>query len=564
MKKILFLLLFIFLLSLDNVFALNEKTTIRVGLSNQNFSVFEHQSQEFICENTIKITDLQNNIEIKNIEANTPVKITMEEGVFKIYKNEELIYETQDGIIVLSSNKPIGILNLNRKGTPARYSGMIELRKTKNGDKFHTINVVNLDDYLKGSVPNEMPVSFGLEALKAQAIAAKNYVTKSKISEYYDVVDSTQSQVYYGYNSNTDISNKAVDETKGIYALYNQQPISALYFSTSPGITDNWSDVFGTPNTHNPYPYLKARYDNPYQKPLNTEKDVQEFYSSKAGGFDTNSPKYRWSLEYSKDELENTLKNTLFEQSKTGNVMPKLNSPDDFKDLIDIKPIKRTQSGKIIELEILAQSGNYKVKRELSIRKLFKKENSFLPSANFYIETTKAINEDISAPIPTKENIFSTIDDIFTIKNNPVVSYKLIGGGFGHGVGMSQFGAYHLSKSGKKFPYILKHYYSGITLGTLVKSVNYNEYNMSYKTDFYFNPNTFKTVNLYVKNPKKASEFPFKINNYDFSDTKEMSANFISKMDITQYLKTGLNTISFKPLSLNNKGKTVEYRIEFQ
>ena len=127
---------------------------------------------------------------------------------------------------------------------------------------------------------------------------------------------------------------------------------------------------------------------------------------------------------------------------------------------------------------------------------------------------------------------------------------------------MSQFGAYNMAKMGRKYPEILNHYYHSINISTFPKTVLYNNYNVHYKTDFYFDSATFKKAYLYVSNLKNVNEFPFKVNEYEFSETKDIAKNRIIKTDITQYLKNGINTIDFSPLSENNKGKYVIYRVE--
>jgi stage II sporulation protein D len=78
------------------------------------------------------------------------------------------------------------------------------------------VNVLPLEDYLKGVVPNELPVRFGLEALKAQAVAARNYTIRPRTRVYhnFDVCDSVQCQVYFGANTEHPLSNKAIEETK--------------------------------------------------------------------------------------------------------------------------------------------------------------------------------------------------------------------------------------------------------------------------------------------------------------------------------------------------------------
>lgn len=556
MKKILVLILSLFLttncaLCIDN----GEKKNIRVGITNQNFSSSEHKSADFISENIIKIIDLLNNTDIENTEANKKINITVVDGMFNISIDNNLKYQNVKGPLLLSSNAPIGLVNLNRKGTPAKYKGMIELR-VKNNNSFNIINIIDMVNYLRGVVPNEMPVSFGLEALKAQTVAARNYATNSAISPNFDVTDSTASQVYYGVNSYRDITDNAVLQTHGIYALYSHtnKPISALYFSTSPGITDDWDEVFAT-NNKGLHPYLKPKYDNPNQKPLFDEKDVKEFYSRRDTGLDTNSPKFRWSFEFTREELENVLHNTLQQQSKAGLVEPKYDGDIKLEGLKEIKPIKRTESGKITELLISSKTGDYKVKKELGIRRVLKKNNTMLPSANFFIETQ---GETTDNEKEKKLLIFFDVDEKYPEK------FKLTGGGFGHGVGMSQFGAYNMAKQGRKYPEILNHYYTDIILSTMPKTVFFNEYNVWYKTEFYFDKSTFKTAYLYIDNSKNTNEFNFKINDYEFLNTADFAHNKLIKINITPYLTQGINNVNFAPLTQKNKGKIVVYQVEFE
>ena len=554
MKKGLIILLITTFLFM-NAYAQMEKSTVRVGISNQSFSQFDYQNIKLSSQNIIKLVDMSQNTSIQDIEANNIVEIQMIDGLYTILVDGEKKYENLQGPLLFSSNAKLVVVELNRKGMPAKYDGMIEITKSKNNQRFNVVNVVDIENYLRGVVPNEMPISFGLEALKAQAVAARNYVTNAKISPNYDVTDSTASQVYYGVNSYRDISDKAINETKGIYALYNEKPISALYFSTSAGITDDWDDVFATDKNKGLHPYLKASYDKENQKPLKSEDDVKKFYLSKDTGFDINSPKFRWEYDFTRVELEEVLHNTLQQQSKAGLVEPKYDGDIKLEGLKEIKPIKRTQSGKLVEIEIVAKSGNYKVKKELGIRRLIKKNNTALPSANFFVETQG--REKLAQDNEENNSFF----DSFDMEKYPS-NFKFIGGGYGHGVGMSQFGAYNLSKAGKNYIQILKHYYSDINISTIPKTVFYNEYNVWYKTEFYFDKKAFNKAYLIVDNPKNVTEFPFKINNYDFNDTKSITKDKLIKMDITQYLKEGINIINFAPLTRENKGKTVDYRVE--
>ena len=190
---------------------------------------------------------------------------------------------------------------------------------------------------------------------------------------------------------------------------------------------------------------------------------------------------------------------------------------------------------------------------------MFKKNHVALPSTAFFVEESRkkeTIKEDNNE---VDEINFS----IFSDENKYPKTFNIIGGGFGHGVGMSQYGAKNLAKMGKKYPEILNHYYSDIKTSTMPKEVEYNEHNIFYKTDFYFESNIHKKAYLYISNQRGIENYPFKINEYEFLDTTKISDNKVVKIDISQYLKEGNNTITFAPLTRENKGKHLTYRIEF-
>ncbi len=555
-----FLFLIAFLAFFLPVFAQDEKTTIRVGISNQGFSTFEHNSVKFSSPDETLIVDMAQNSQFK-VKENQLVSIKMADGVFKILADGEVLSKDAKGPIVLTPKEKIGIVELNRKGTPAYYSGLIELVATKN-DKFNIINVLDLQTYLKGVVPNEMPVSFGLEALKAQAVAARNYANRPQNAyKNYDVCDSTACQVYYGMNSQKEISDKAVDETKGIYALYKDEPILALYSSTAGGISEDWKNVYAPnqPNTPSK-PYLVSVCDDVNQKFLTTEKEVRDFYSNKTLSYDIKSPRYRWTVEWETPELEAVLNKTLVEQSRAGLVEPKFDGSYTLEGLKDIKVLKRGNSGKALEIEIVFKNGTFKVMRELGIRRVLKKNNAMLASGNFFVDKTESKKEE---KVEQEENkaVFS-FEKFIHPDENKVEKFVLTGGGFGHGVGMSQYGAGYMAQMGKKYDDILKHYYSGIALGTMQKEVLYNPYNLEYKTEFYYKKSSGESVILKVINPKKVSSLNFKINENSFNpDMTGYSAKTLG-MDITKYLVNGVNQIVFSPLSEKDKNKSVIFQVE--
>ena len=217
-----------------------------------------------------------------------------------------------------------------------------------------SIKTMSFDEYLYGVVSSEMGTSYTsngktkqvkIEALKAQAVAARNYVLTPRTQAYKDfsVVDSVASQVYYGANTEEDIATRAVMETDGIVALYDNQPILALYSSTAGGYTESYANAFSDPNTKifpSPdKPYLRAIPDKSDFEPLDSDEKAAKFYETKVPSFDIESPYYRWIKEWSVKELEDVLNSTLPVQSKTGFVFPEFKTGNKIGSIKDINRI---------------------------------------------------------------------------------------------------------------------------------------------------------------------------------------------------------------------------------
>ncbi len=545
--KRIFLAFIFFIFSQTAGLTIEQKDVVRVGISSQNFSVYAHSEANFICTGDILITDLNNNL---SYPPDTAIKIQANNGFLNVFADTKQVIKNSKGPLVLTSNTQIGISDLNRKGKPAFYDGQFEIRMLDNG-KFNIINILSMQNYLKGVVPNEMPSTFQLEALKAQAVSARNYANRDiNKNPNYDVVDSHMSQVYYGYNSQRELTNKAVDQTLGLYALWHGAPVIALYFSTSCGITDSWENVFAQnadPTLPKVLPYLVSVWDNPDYKELKTEKEIEDFLTSTPQTHDNLSPKYRWEVVFTKEELEGILPKTLKAQSSGGLVEPKFLDDTVFGTLEDIKVLKRGPSGKALLMEIKTDKGRWVVRKELGIRRVLAKDNKVLNSANFIIK---------------KENETKISEFIFRNSDKPSITYTLIGGGFGHGVGMSQYGANYMAQNGEDYVSILKHYYKGITVGTIPKKVEYNPYGRDYVIDFYYNKKDGENYYLKVDNTKRLANLNFYVNDIEFSPSLGPFSAPILMFDVTNYLKQGENRVIIKPISESEKYKSTRVWVE--
>lgn len=501
------------------VFASDSGYAVRVGITDNNFQNVLRQQVVVYATAECDICDKEGK-SLLHVNPDTDITVTnMLSGMEVIVEN--LGATLKEFEVVCPSGK-LGIRNLKRKGKQALYSGKFDFVQEKGHRGFYLVNVIDLEDYLKGVVPNEMPVKFGLEALKAQAVAARNYVLTPRTQAYdeFNVVDSVASQVYFGANTEEDLATRAVMETNGILALYNHEPILTLYSSTAGGYTESYSNAFSDNLTRAfpsaSRPYLTATPDKDDFEKLDTEEKAKEFYSSRVPSYDIESPYYRWQKEWTVGELENILKKTLPAQSKTGFVNPAFREGDSLGKIKDIKVMKRGESGKAMELDIMTSKTCYRVSKELVIRRVFQKDGISLPSANVIFEK--------------KLDSMGNITDI-----------TAYGGGFGHGVGMSQFGAgYMATRMGQPYYNILRHYYNGISLGTKPIEIGYKEFEQS----FWAPLGRAHIVIVGASVPKITVMINGK--------TRELSVNrgFFqkeTKVDISRYIEDGQNKILFYP-----------------
>ena len=514
------------------VFAGTNYNIVRVGLTDNKFQNVLKQETTIYGTAECEICDKITHKSMMKVPANKEIYIR--QGVSSLIVGiDGKGFHTND-IVIICPQGVLGVKGLLRKGKPALYHGAFEIVQKGDGSGFYLVNLVEIQEYLKGVVPNEMPVSFGLEALKAQAVAARNYVLTPRTQAYkeFNVVDSVASQVYFGVNTEEDLATRAVMETDGIVALYDNNLILALYSSTAGGYTESYANAFSDPNTKifpSPNkPYLVAVPDKSEFEPIDTEEKAKEFYEVKVPSFDINSPYYRWTKEWGANELEEVLKTTLPAQSPTGFIHPFVKKGDEIGTIRDIKVMKRGISGKAMAVEIMTSRGCYTVSKELVIRRVFQKDGISMPSANVVFE---------------KE-----ID-----KYGNVLKIKAFGGGFGHGVGMSQFGAgYMASKLNQSYYNILRHYYSGINLGTMPVTVSGEEVRQTF-----WAPIGRAQI---VVTDTNAGKIAVMINgkNHEIPVMKNIFQKDY-RIDISRYIEDGYNTIVFYPPSL---GRTVTLYVE--
>lgn len=184
------------------------------------------------------------------LAANTAAAIRWQAGAFLVGR-EKLRGE----VLMIRPAAKAGELSLDGR----RYRGALELRHKGGG--LTAVNIVPVDGYLRSVVPEEMPVDWPAEAIRAQSVAARSFALASRgrhASEGYDLCTTTHCQLYTGTAAEKSASNAAIKATRGEVLTYGGKPIEALFHTDSGGMTENSEDVWGS---H--VPYLRAARDTP-------------------------------------------------------------------------------------------------------------------------------------------------------------------------------------------------------------------------------------------------------------------------------------------------------------
>lgn len=405
MKKIFFLFLFL-LFFVNTVFA--KEPVLRVLIKDFSPDISISSSAEFIF--------YTNPHKPRTFKAGN-INIKATEEYFKIEINGEAFLEFTD--VVYFKARADNSLMMDNKN----YSGVLEIKRRKN--LIRVINRIGLESYLSGVLPRELKTSY-MEALKSQAIASRTYayakIFKSRKNDY-DIRSDSYHQVYEGQDEKDELIEKAIKETSGMVLYYkNKLAEYVCYHSTCGGSTENNENVFLT----EPIPYLRAISCNNIELIKFLKESGKKEYESVIKKIPENksalcedSGCYKWEVKLIKKELENDF-------------------PENFRKtlgkLMNIVPLKFGTSGRVVELNFAGDKKDYLVLGD-NIRRILKfKENG-------------------------KERwLYSTF---FKIKEPNGSEIILNGGGWGHGVGMCQFGALRMAKLGLSFEDILKYYYRG-------------------------------------------------------------------------------------------------------
>ena len=335
-----------------------------------------------------------------------------------------------------------------------RYRGGFEY--TVSGGGLQVVNVVDLEDYVKGVLPSEMPGDWELEALKAQAVCARTFAclnTKHLSAYGFDVCNSTDCQVYSGVGAATSATDRAVEETEGECLYYDGELAEAYYHSSDGGATEDAENVWGTD-----IPYLQGKED-PYEASISI-------------------PNYSWTVTYTWNELTWVLQNSGY----------------DIGNVVDAYVSEYTDLGNVYSVAFVDSRGREMTMTGDNARMAFYSTTlgKNVPSLRFTI--TGGTGGSGGYAVNSAGNTLSSLDGASVISGSGTVGrlegedhtaltasgktdltggtsgggtasrdgITITGTGSGHNVGMSQYGAKAMAEQGRDYTDILEFYFTGI------------------------------------------------------------------------------------------------------
>ncbi|MCX7780431.1 MAG: SpoIID/LytB domain-containing protein [Negativicutes bacterium] len=415
-----------------------------------------------IAEKNIRVGILTNQINVL-ITAGVPYELIDSDGrVAAQYKAQEKAAISVREAAVAINGKAINTgkltvriaaegehyIEVNKR----RYRGIVEIYRTAGKGGLTVVNSLPVEQYLYGTISQEVSPDWPEEALKAQAVAARSYIL-SLISlnkhqaDGFDVCATTDCQVYGGLDGENIRGSRAVDATRGVVITYRGKPVPAYYHSSAGGYTENSEDVWGAY-----LPYLRSVPD-----------------------FDQKGPRYRWERAITATELEAALTNAGYRVGKLEVLeLSRLMQP--------LKPAPdRSASGRVKTLRITGTLGSFEISGA-RLRSLLGLPSTLFdihlvtmasPAIPFEITDSYGDRETKTVEVklkPTPEKGLITDKDNmrrFSYRENEKII--ITGFGYGHGVGMSQWGAKAMAEKAPAgdtayFKTILKHYYQGVEI----------------------------------------------------------------------------------------------------
>ncbi len=414
----------------------------------------------------------------------------------------------RDEFTITSANRRIQMAEGDRARYQDLFAGDMKVQPNSYGN-YTLVNQVPIEQYLRGVVPHEIGAGAPRSAIEAQAVLARTYALRNLrrfAIDDYEICADTQCQVYFGLAETDAGSDAAIAATAGQVLTYENELVDALYSSTTGGVTARFTDVWNGEDR----PYLTPVIDSLQTKwdlsarPLSDEANFRAFIGLSSGFNEDTWDAFRWNRTATLAQMDGTLKEYLQNRQH-----PLAN----YNQLTGMTVVERAASGRVQKLQVDTDIGSFDLIKDESVKALLPPR-----SLLFYVEpmmtvppaSDAATEQDAAGPSTAGPSIpkpstsepatTSPLESGGPLESNgsrdpkaavstakPAVQtpenkqtpesvltgFRFVGGGFGHGVGMSQTGAYNLGQQGYSHRQILEFYYPGTSLQPINESITF-------------------------------------------------------------------------------------------
>lgn len=434
----------------------NPENKVRVLLKTSGYTSNFHESLSIVSQSGMKMSKkTAEGTDETEYGASDEVVITRDDFEDTSGAAEYIKFSAEEG--------EIGVSSISRNGRVPYYRGDIIISCRDEG--LVVLNELPVEEYLYGVVPSEMPADYPEEALMSQSICARSFVYKQMEGSAYAIYgahvdDSINCQVYKSSDEDLRV-NRAVDKTNGMVLYSGEEIVKTYYYAASCGLSAGIDEVWGS--SENGCYRFGLVGDGRYEISFENEDVFRTFIdrgeviyttdgavvSEKADVYDSNNEWYRYSVSYNLSDcgdeiISRAISKKADERIKIYNSSGAETDGTDVGKIKEINVVSRGQSGIVLMLEVVCESGRITISGQNLIREILKpgdyevvlndgstrKGMNMLPSAFFYVDV---------------------IGSEMVIK----------GGGYGHGAGMSQTGAGAMAETGKNCKEILSEYFPG-------------------------------------------------------------------------------------------------------
>jgi peptidoglycan hydrolase-like amidase len=539
---------------------------LRVGLNASTFNATGGLVTEFASlhhtfvelsntAGTVKVTDRSDGKEILLMTAGSIVRVEHDGSRFLV---------TQDGIFTGAFDGPV----LFRPDDPAnqfrvesirrtfgttqrpRYRGAMEVGRgattaaQPGTPRVNLVNIVRAEDYVPGVVANESIASFTSAALRAQAVAARGYAI-ANVGNYvargypFDIVDSSASQVYRGIISEHANAVRAAADTYGLVASSNGRIISAMYSSSFGGHSDSNEWISFTNNVKGggaPLSYLRGIYDGLEPAPdFSSAAGIDFFWRSQPPVLPlfyddcafTGNGFSRWKFTLPASVLKARLttgNSTLISGTRTGPIT-------------NVEIVERSGSQRAIRARVTLTTGVLEIRGWESLRQTIGRTNT-AGTPRACGTSTIAASFVLNSP--------SSLD-VAVNADGTAGNLTVYGGGWGHNLGMSQYGAHGRGKSGYSFIEILQAYYTGVDVGSFPIDIGREPGSAPTLRQEFVAPTAQGTLQIRASDDLKGLRVHLN-ELYDLSFDAATLASGLVEVDVSPYLVTGMNVIQYNPV----------------